>query len=288
MDETIIKEILKKYKITPLDIKKADNSYNSNVYIIITSRKKYILKIYKNKTKRLNEKKYYNYLYNIIPTSKVLYSSSHNNFEFNIISYFSGRNIYDEKYNCLKSDEIFNIGKVLAKIHNSKIISTSTSSWIEYLNSCIDKTKKELNYLFGKKDNDIIINFLKDYINNNIVNNYKDCLLHMDFRIGNIIINNQGKVGVIDFESMKNGEYVFDFVKMNRIFNKHNFKIFLDGYKSIRKLSKDFDEKLKFYSFFDSYTSLYWCYVNNHTNSNFYKLNYTIVMEYLKELKNKK
>lgn len=56
MDETIIKEILKKYKITPLDIKKADNSYNSNVYIIITSRKKYILKIYKNKTKRLNEK----------------------------------------------------------------------------------------------------------------------------------------------------------------------------------------------------------------------------------------
>ena len=84
---------------------------------------------------------------------------------------------------------------------------------------------------------------------------------------------------------MKNGEYVFDFVKMNRIFNKYNFNIFLNGYKSVRNIDADFDEKLKFYSFFDSYTSLYWC-VNNQIDSDFYKLNYSIVIKYLKVIKN--
>ena len=38
-------------------------------------------------------------------------------------------------------------------------------------------------------------------------------MLHMDFRVGNVIIDENMNVGIIDLESMKNGEYVFDFVK---------------------------------------------------------------------------
>ena len=110
----------------------------------------------------------------------------------------------------------------------------------------------------------------------------------MDFRVGNVIIDENKNVGIIDLESMKNGEYVFDFVKINRIFNRNNFKSFLEGYKSEKKIDTDFSDKLKFYSFFDSYTSLYWCYTNAQVDSDFYNINNKIVIDYLREIKNGK
>ncbi len=276
--------ILKKHRIEPLEITEGTNSYNSNVYIVKTKRKKYVFKIYKSRKKRLNEKKYYNYLYCFIPTSKVLYSGSYNNYEYNIISYFDGKNIYDEECNNLTEKEIFNIGKVLSVIHNCRLIFKKTD-WINYLISCIEKTETQLRNLFGEEDNQLIVNFLKSYIDKNLINNYKDSLVHMDFRVGNVIIDKKSRTGVIDFESMKNGDYVFDFVKINRIFNKNNFDVFLKGYKSNRSIESDFHDKLKFYSFFDSYTSLYWCCINNQTDSDFYKLNYSIVVKCLGEIK---
>ncbi len=285
------KEIVKlceKHGLSITNIKKADNSYNSNVYIIYDNNNKYILKIAKNEKKRLNEKKYYNYLYNYVPTSKVLYSGVYNRKQYNIISFLEGKNVYDEECNSLTKDEIFNIGKLLGKIHNCKTIEKDTNSWIIYLKECLNKTYLELKELFGKEDNECIYKFLNEYIEKRIENNYKNCLLHMDFRVGNVIIDENMNVGVIDLESMKNGEYVFDFVKINRIFNKNNFKTFLEGYKSEKKIDTSFSDKLKFYSFFDSYTSLYWCYTNAQVDSDFYKLNYKIVIDFLGEIKDGK
>lgn len=284
-DEII--NILKKHKVEPIEITEGTNSYNSNVYIVKTKRKQYVFKIYKNRDKRLNEKRYYNYLFRFIPTSKVLHTGSYNNYEYNIISYFDGKNIYDEECNSLNEQEIFNIGKSLSAIHNCRLVYKKID-WIKYLVSCIDKTEVQLCSLFGKEDNQMIVKFLRSYIDKKIVNNYKDCLVHMDFRVGNVIIDNENRIGVIDFESMKNGDYVFDFVKMNRIFNKDNFNVFLNGYRSNRKVESDFQDKLKFYSFFDSYTSLYWCYMNDQMDSVFYKLNYSIVVKCLGEIKDER
>lgn len=288
MENKEILKLCKKHGLNITNIKKADNSYNSNVYIIYDNNTKYILKITKNEKKRINEKKYYNYLYNYVPTSKVLYSGVYNGKQYNIISFLEGKNVYDEECNNLTKEEIFNIGKLLGKIHSCKIIDEDSDSWIIYLKDCLNKTYLELNELFGKEDNDCINNFLNEYINKKIVNNYKNCLLHMDFRVGNVIIDENINVGIIDLESMKNGEYVFDFVKVNRIFNKNNFNIFLKGYKSERKIENDFSDKLKFYSFFDSYTSLYWCYTNKQIESDFYKLNYKIVIKFLGKIKDGK
>ena len=285
--EEIIK-IFGSYDIKVLDTKKANNSYKSNVYVVYTKDEKYILKINRNREKRINEQKYYNYLYKFVPTSKVLYSGVYKNKDYNIISFFEGKNIYDEECNSLSSNEIFNMGRLLANIHNCKIIDKDDDSWIMYLNNCIEKTYIELSNLFGKDDNDLIASFLINYINESIKNNYENCLLHMDFRVGNIIIDKDKNSGIIDLESMRNGDYVFDFVKMYRNFNKDKFIIFLNGYQVKKKIESNFYERLEFYSFFDSYTSLYWCYVNNQMEGNFFKLNYEIVLKYLRKLKNGK
>lgn len=45
----------------------------------------------------------------------------------------------------------------------------------------------------------------------------------MSFRIGNIMFSDNNEIGLIDLKSMKNGEYVFDFIKMKRLFNDDNF-----------------------------------------------------------------
>ena len=198
MENKEIVKLCKKHGLSITNIKKADNSYNSDVYIIYDNNTKYILKITKNEKKRLNEKKYYNYLYNYVPTSKVLYSGVYNGKQYNIISFLEGKNVYDEECNNLTKDEIFNIGKLLGKIHNCKIIEKDTNSWIIYLKECLNKTYLELNELFGKGDNECIHNFLNEYIEKRIENNYKNCLLHMDFRVGNVIIDENMNVGIID------------------------------------------------------------------------------------------
>ena len=287
MTEKEIKELFKKINIHITNTEKASNSYNSCVYIINSAKDKYVLKIYSSDKKRFNEKKYYNYLYKYVPTSKVLYSGIYNEKQVNILTFCTGNNIYDEDCNTLSKNQITNIGKLLANIHSLPLLEEN-NSWILYLKNRLEKVQESILKVLSKEDNEILTNYIKNYINENIDNEYNNSILHMDFRVGNLIIKNDDEIGIIDLESMKNGEYVFDFVKMYRIFNKDNFNAFLKGYKSIRKLDPMFEEKLKFYSLFDSYTSLYWSISRKKTDTNFYKLNYSIVLKFLNEIKNKK
>lgn len=284
MNEIIIRKIFEKLDKNVNKIVSASNSYNSNVYIIESDNEKYVFKISNNKQKRKNECKYYNYLSKIIPTATVLDSGEVNDIQYNIISFLEGVNLFDEECNSLNENQIYNIGKLLAKVHTADLIDEDNDSWILYLNNALEKTNDTLEKIFGN-DNKIIVDFLNKFIRLHIEDKYKNSILHMDFRVGNIVIENE-EVKLIDLESMKNGDYVFDFVKMNRIFTKDNFEIFKNGYKSIKELDNDFNNKLKFYSFFDSYTSLYWCASKNSLDTDFYKLNFDIVMNFLGEIKN--
>ena len=284
MNEIIIRKIFEKLDKNVNKIVSASNSYNSNVYIIESDNEKYVFKISNNKQKRKNECKYYNYLSKIIPTATVLDSGEVNDIQYNIISFLEGVNLFDDECNSLNENQIYNIGKLLAKVHTADLIDEDNDSWILYLNNVLEKTNDTLEKIFGN-DNKIIVDFLNKFIRLHIEDKYKNSILHMDFRVGNIVIENE-EVKLIDLESMKNGDYVFDFVKMNRIFTKDNFEIFKNGYKSIKELDNDFNNKLKFYSFFDSYTSLYWCASKNSLDTDFYKLNFDIVMNFLGEIKN--
>lgn len=283
MDNNEIKKIFKDLNIELIEIGEASNSFNSNVYIVKSKEeKKYVLKFCNNENKMYNESKYMKHLKNYIPVSEVISIGTYKEKFYIIQSFFEGKNIYDEESKDLTDEQIRNIGVLLAKLHSCPLLDEDTNFWIEYLTGCIDKTESTLENLFGKKDNDIIVNFLRKCIENEIKIDFKNSILHMDFRFGNLIFNND--IGLIDLESMKNGDYVFDFVKINRLIPKKRFKIFLDGYNMIKQVDKNFDKKLKFYSLFDSYTSLWWCVSKNQTDGNFYKLNYKIVKKYLEKL----
>lgn len=288
MNQSQIQNILERSKIKAKEITNATNSFNSNVYIIKSeNNKKYVLKFCNNQTKMLNESKYMNYLKTYIPVSKVISTGKQNDKYYIIQSFLDGNNIYDEEANNLSTNQIQNIGILLAKLHSCKPLETTNNSWITYLNNTLDKTEKTIEKVLGKENNNKISTYLKNYIKKDISNNYKNSILHMDFRIGNIIFKQNNKVGLIDLESMKNGEYVFDFVKLNKILNKENFKTLITEYNKIKPLENNFKERLEFYTLFDSYTSLWWSITKNKLDTNFYKSNYKIVINYL-EKQNKK
>lgn len=280
-----VKEIFSEFGIVIKEIEGASNSFNSNVYIITSiDGKKYVLKFCNNKDKMFNESKYMKYLRSYIPVSDVIGTGVYDERYYIIQSFFEGSNKFDEEANELNDEEVKNIGILLGKLHSCELLENTTGSWVKYLNGCLDKTVEGLEKVFGSMDNDRISMFLRDYINENIAKDYKVSILHMDFRIGNIIFGDNDEIGLIDLESMKNGEYVFDFVKMKRLFNDDKFLKFMEGYNSVRLVFNNFNERLSFYSLFDSYTSLWWCINKNKVDTDFYRLNYKIVMEYLDKL----
>ena len=89
MEQEKILKIFKSININVSKIETANNSYNSNVYIIYDDKNnKYIFKILNNETKRLTELKYYNHLHNYLPTSRVISSGCIDNINYNIITFF--------------------------------------------------------------------------------------------------------------------------------------------------------------------------------------------------------
>ena len=281
------KDIYKIFDKLGIEIKKIDkatNSFNSNVYIVEGKKEKYVLKITNSEKKRLVESKYMDYLSNYIQTAKLISNGELNGKNYIVMTFFNGKNIFDEDAINLSDRELKNIGVVLGKLHSVPLIDDENDSWYIYLKDCLEKVQGVLKDVL-KDENTIIYNYLKNYIENKLKDNYKNAILHMDFRVGNLIFRDND-VGIIDMESMKNGEYVFDFVKTSRILPKNKFNIILDGYKSIRDIDINFFEKLDFYVLFDSYTSLWWSLSKNKTNSDFYKMNYIIVQKYLNEMIN--
>lgn len=87
------------------------------------------------------------------------------------------------------------------------------------------------------------------------------CLVHLDFRPGNILINDTGVAGIIDFESARAGSTEIDFTKINRdIWSNHlgTRDAYMQGYESIRPII-DLDRILPFYSLLDAIGSIAWC-----------------------------
>lgn len=285
MDKKTIKDIFNYHGINVNQIKKANNSFSSDVYIISSDVNKYVLKATYNQKKAENEKKYYNHLYKFLPTSKVIHSGKYNDQYYNIITYFEGNNKYDSSGNSFNSVELRKLGILLAKLHNSTLIDEN-DNWIEYINKSINISIDSLKKVIPD-DYQIVVSFMKKYLEKNIIDNYRNCIIHTDFRIGNVIFRDE-QIGLIDMESIKSGDYVFDFVKVSRIFNKKNFKIFLNGYLKERTIDNYFYDRLKFYGLFDSIISIEWCRNNKSMNTDYYRNNCRYLLDYLKEIKNGK
>lgn len=87
------------------------------------------------------------------------------------------------------------------------------------------------------------------------------CVIHMDFRPGNLLIDHSRLIGVIDFESSRGGSSESDFTKIPRYLWREREAIkqaYIEGYNSIRPMM-ELDLVLPFYSFYDAFSAVVWC-----------------------------
>lgn len=260
-----------------IEIKKMGNSYSSNVYLLTLKNNKYIFKVLKTDEKRIVEAEALRHLKKYLNVPKLVKTGISENIYYNVIEFVEGISYEDKDSKKIKKSELLIIGEILAKLHSSKPINND-DPWYDYLLWRIETANKSLDkYL--KNNKSIYLNLLK-CLNNKIKNNYSLATLHMDFRPGNIIISD--KLYLIDFESVKNGDPVFDFIKIKRLLTKEQFNDMVEEYKRIRELPSDFEERIDFYNFFDAYTALDWCILNNQVDSDYYKLNIKELKKYEK------
>lgn len=87
------------------------------------------------------------------------------------------------------------------------------------------------------------------------------CIVHMDFRPGNILVNGNKVTGIIDFESARGGSSEIDFTKVNRYIWEVNPRTklpYIEGYLTIRPVLA-LDRVLPFYDFYDAFSAVVWC-----------------------------
>lgn len=279
-----IKDQIKKYyEVFELNVRGLDTvteSNSSNVYILtLEDGKKVVLKIPFNSQKLEREKKALQLLHGNASVPEVIKYYDGDNVIPGalLISYIDGKSLTGD----VTEELAYQMGLMLAKIHNiqlTKYGKIETEGERDNPSIYFDNIKKMYNenQMFCKK----IMNPRKLSICDEIFHYYfsklpipgDPCLIHSDYRIGNILVRGSEVVGIIDFEVANGGLPESDFpILESEVFNIHvgTKESLLEGYKSIRKLP-DLDNTLPFYKFFTAFTRIGWCVKRSKTNESFY------------------
>lgn len=252
--------------------KRMENSFSQSVYLIDEDK---ILKIYNNLDKFKNEVDYLSYFSNFINVPSILDSGMYNDKFYIVMNYIEGENYTDEEEFILDSGTYKKIGILLGKIHN--LVPLKDDNWKEYMLYRIERNYEILKSKNVDVDIDSVYGYLKRETS---FLDYDSRCIHADFRMGNLILNDS--IYLIDLESVRSGDPIFDFVKLYRVFSKDNFELFKEGYESIRKLDVEFEKKLHFYNLYDAFTTAGWCIEANRYESNFYNFNMNFLKEEMK------
>ena len=97
------------------------------------------------------------------------------------------------------------------------------------------------------------------------------CMIHADFRLGNILARENGQVGIIDFEVANGSIPERDFSLLRQELFLHNPQAeqeFWKGYRTVRALP-DLDA-IPFYTFLTAFHRIGWCVKRNKTTEPFY------------------
>ena len=150
-------------------------------------------------------------------------------------------------------DHLYNIGKLIANLHNFPI--ESNENWKEILMIEFKELKELAPNVMEENLYKLTVIFLEQAIKNIEIS--KNAIIHRDIRPENVLYKD-GKYYLLDFESMCIGDRDYDFIRMFNIFNQkeiyqyEDFKTFMDGYRSINEINFNVDKwhlYSKYYAF---------------------------------------
>lgn len=275
-----INEMIEKYGITNAEIFLPENSFANKVRLVTTKNNEiFVFKYSSNKKKFAHEISALNYYSQFINIPKVISATSFSENENLIVMTYIKGITYDEYSQMNLINKLaFDYGKILGKLHSIPKLDEfgDENNWKEYCLNLIKKTCDVLEKKGGIEKFKNAIHYLKKSVN---LLDKQDCVcLHFDYRPGNVMIDNGQVVGLIDFESSPNGDSVYDFVKFFNCLNTNAKSDFLEGYKSVRRIPENFEEKLEFYTKLNSFGCLSFLINENRFDDNFYKENEGILL----------
>ncbi|PWW02746.1 phosphotransferase family enzyme [Paenibacillus cellulosilyticus] len=265
-----ILQVIEKLKLNVLNIEDVPESFSSEVYkLTLVSGQNVFVKIPFNKHKLFREFQMLETLKGIIPVPKVLdiWYGDESTTGALLLSAMQGMPCtgdIDEKLS-------YQIGVYHAMLHEVKTPGygyhvtdgfklLDQNNWRLHIKSNFEKWKEPCKEILDSNLYErCMLHF--DEVFAALPDPDGPCIVHMDFRPGNILVNGNEVAGIIDFESARGGSSEIDFTKVNRYIwetNPSTKKPFIEGYQSIRPMLT-LDNVLPFYDFYDAFSAVVWC-----------------------------
>lgn len=265
-----ILNVIEKLKLNVLNIEDVPESFSSEVYkLTLASGENVYIKIPFNKVKLYREFQILETLQGVIPVPKVLdiWYGDESTTGALLLSAIQGTPCtgdIDEKLS-------FQMGVYLAMLHEVKTPGyghhladgfklLDQNNWRLHIKSNFEKWKEPCQEILDSKLYErCILHF--DEVYSALPDPDGPCIVHMDFRPGNILVNGNEVAGIIDFESARGGSSEIDFTKVNRYIWEVSPRTkipFIEGYRSIRPMLV-LERVLPFYDFYDAFSAVVWC-----------------------------
>ncbi len=268
---TLIQRLIQYFKLQVTNIAGVPESFSSEVYkLTLVSGETVYVKIPFNRDKFIRESTILNKLQDVLPVPKVLdmWHGDEQKSGALLLSAIPGipcNGAVDEQL-------AFQIGRYHAKLHEVKMPGYGThtadgyellepNDWRLYIQSSFEKWKEPCEELLDPALYEQCVRHF-DRVFATLPKPDAPCMVHMDFRPGNILVEGNLVSGVIDFESARGGSSEIDFTKVNRyIWEVYpgTRQAYAEGYESVRHMI-DVDQVLPFYQFYDAWSAVMWCH----------------------------
>jgi len=269
--------------IFKLDVKREStfpDSNSSDVYLLtLTNDQKVILKVPYNSEKCKREIRALKLLAGKLPVPQILnsYIGDDDIPSAMLLSYIDGKSMAG----VVSADLAFQMGELLARLHSNTLkkygsietegVTDEDRVYINNISKVVNDNAFYCEKVMEAKKFDKCMEIFNYYFSNFPALD-GPCLVHTDFRMGNILVNDSKIVGLIDFEVAHGGSADSDFTLIsNEVWNCYDGtkESFLEGYKTIRK-PPDIEKALPFYEFYTAFTRIGWCIKRNKTHEKFY------------------
>ena len=262
IDEKVLNKISNNQIISKVELLNKGWSNDIKYYIEDQNRDKFLLRIsdFSLYDKKLNQ---FNLLKEItkigINITKPLKICNSDNYTYILLSWVEGNDI--EKIIPTLDDKTLYLlgikaGLILKQIHSIKI--ESDINWEVYFKDRVeDRIKKVKESSIKHKYLDLFSNYLIDNIE--LIKDRPISILHGDYHLGNMLLNDNLELGIIDFDKIKIGDPIYDFKQMiwtTRVSNVFATGL-IDGYTDF-KPTNDFFKLMLLYSIESCISNLYW------------------------------
>ncbi|AIY05675.1 hypothetical protein Plano_1710 [Planococcus sp. PAMC 21323] len=263
----MIKQILDKFELQPVELKEVEDSFSSTVYkCTLDTGKSVYVKIPYTKLKYQRELDAYHFLTGKVSIPVMLDSWSGNSKcpgAF-LLSELKGKPLTID----VSSEVAFQVGVLHAQMHaihppvdqETSRIENEFANWFSFIESKFLDFAEDVKEII---EDDLYAKSMKKFVElkQQLPAPEGPSFIHMDFRPANIIVDGDKVSGMIDFESVRFGSTDIDFTKLYRDFLGFDdalYQAYKQGYQSIRLMS-DLEKVLPFYQFLDAFNSIGWC-----------------------------